>query len=284
MMNDFKGIIHKEVVNFLNESARIITEKWSYSNTIDDYTEYIYDIVEKTIGNAEYHSLSNDIKLYVNEVNVEIYGIKMPFYYLCYNCRNEEACQNAHEHLDSKNGYNEKENYLIITIYLVNGDIIEDFSNTNIKHELEHILQISKGKQNNEKYKSLVSDAYFMATNVLYNKDKHSQEDYVIAKLFYYSDPHEQDAFMNEYYDSLKRNFHFIMTKNSETHLRLKEYNQLIDFFNRNLTNKNLMLALNKYRIFGYTKHNFKIMIDKGVKRFQKKMNNIEKHFKNNKI
>ena len=51
-MNDFKSIIHKEVVNFLNESARIITEKWSYSNTIDDYTEYIYDIVEKTIGNG----------------------------------------------------------------------------------------------------------------------------------------------------------------------------------------------------------------------------------------
>ena len=123
-MNDFKDIIHKEVVNFLNQSARIITEKWSYSNTIDDYTEYIYDIVEKTIGNAEYHSLSNDIKLYVNEVNVEIYGIKMPFYYLCYNCRNEEACQNAHEYLDSKNGYNEQQNYLIITIYLVNGDII----------------------------------------------------------------------------------------------------------------------------------------------------------------
>ena len=63
---------------------------------------YIYDIVEKTIDNAEYHSLSNDIKLYVNEVNVEIYGLKMPFYYLCYNCRNEETCQNTHEYLDSK--------------------------------------------------------------------------------------------------------------------------------------------------------------------------------------
>ena len=107
MMNEFKDIIHKEVITFLNESARIITEKWSYSESIDEYTEYIYNTVEKTIGNAEYHSLSNDIKLYANEVNVEIYGIKMPFYYLCYNCRNEEACQNAHEHLDSKNGYNE---------------------------------------------------------------------------------------------------------------------------------------------------------------------------------
>ena len=167
---------------------------------------------------------------------------------------------------------------------MVNGDIIEDFSNTNIKHELEHILQISKGKQNNEKYKSLVSDAYFMATNVLYNRDKHSHADYVIAKLIYYSDPHEQDAFMNEYYDSLKRNFHYLITKSSETHLRLKEYNELINYFNENITNSNLLSSLNKYRIFGYTKHNFKIMIDKGVKRFQKKMNNIEKHFKNNKI
>ena len=45
-----------------------------------------------------------------------------------------------------------------------------------------------------------------------------------------------------------------------------------------------MLSALNKYRIFGYTKHNFKIMIDKGITRFQKKMNNIEKHFKNNKI
>ena len=42
MMNVFKDIIHKEVINFLNETARIITEKWSYSNTIDDHTEYIY--------------------------------------------------------------------------------------------------------------------------------------------------------------------------------------------------------------------------------------------------
>ena len=39
---------------------------------------------------------------------------------------------------------------------------------------------------------------------------------------------------------------------------------------------KKKILGLNGYNI-----KNFQIMIDKGLHRFEKKMNNIEKHFKN---
>ena len=48
-----------------------------------------------------------------------------------------------------------------------------------------------------------------------------------------------------------------------------------------NINNQTLLQALSQYKIYGYNVKNFQIMIDKGLHRFQKKMNNIEKHFKN---
>lgn len=41
-----------------------------------------------------------------------------------------------------------------------------------------------------------------------------------------------------------------------------------------------LLTAVIKYKLYGYTISNINLMCQKGVKRYKKKMNNIEKHFK----
>lgn len=284
-MIDLKEIIRKELITFLNESANTITEKWSISDNIENNMDIVYDTISKDLGKASHINITDDIIAYYNEVELTIFdNKKVTLYYVCYNCRTDESCCMAYNHLEKQNGYEENENYLILTIYLVNGEIIENYSNANIKHELEHILQSIKGKENNPRYKELMNSAYHYASKVikskLDNEDVYTNDDYILARLIYYSNSHEQDAFINEYHNELKRNVLLMRMKNSNTHRILKEYKEDIKYFKNSLNDKNLLYALNRYRIFGYTKKNFQIMLDKQVKRFEKKMNNVEKHFK----
>lgn len=275
-MANIKEIIKQELISFLNESANIITEKWSISDDIETNMNNVYNTISKDLGKASHLNITNDIIAYYNETELTVFNDKkITLYYVCYNCRDEESCRIAYNCLEKQNGYEEKENYLILTIYLVNGEIIENYSNLNIKHELEHILQTIKGKENNPRYKELMNSAYHYASQVIQgrheNKNQYTNEDYILAKLMYYSNPHEQDVFVNEYYDELKRNILLMRMKNSNTHRILKEYKEDAEYFKNNLNNKNLLYALNRYRIFGYTKKNFQIMLDKQIKRFEKK-------------
>ena len=161
------------------------------------------------------------------------------------------------------------------------GQLIEEPSNKNLSYELEHILQISQGIKNNPRYDQLVNSAYNMASSVIADSENKNKFDVIIAWLIYYSNKHEQDAFMNEYYQDLRNMKSLMNDKNSETHLRYNDYLKKVAIFKNNINNQTLLQALSQYKIYGYNVKNFQIMIDKGLHRFQKKMNNIEKHFKN---
>lgn len=275
---------------FLNESANYVNEAWSVSDSIEENMEIVYNAIGNDIGNARRTQINSNIQAFDNIVEITVFGSKrMPLHYVCYNCDSELTLKTFYNDLYARNGFNEEEDYLEITIYLVNGDIIEDYSNPNIKHELEHILQSIKGKENNPNYKELMDSAYHFASKILgstYDGDddnKYSENDIVVAKLIYYSNSHEQDAFMNEYHDELKRNVIRLYRKDTTIHSILNEYIECIDYFNSHLNDRNFLNAVNKYRLFGYTIKNFQIMLDKQLHRFKKKMNNVEKHFKNNK-
>ena len=286
-MEDIKNIIQKGLFNAIkdkiNEREKLITEMWSYSDQMDNTMDYVYDILSKNIHNGEMYKLDYGIGLRRGIIkNLTLFGIDdITFEYYIYECRDNETCRYIINNAFSENDYSENEKHLVVTFYTVMGQLIEEPSNKNLSHELEHILQISQGIKNNPRYNQLVNSAYNMASSVIADSDNKNKFDVIIAWLIYYSNKHEQDAFMNEYYQDLRNMKSLINDKNSETHLRYNDYLKKVAIFKNNINNQTLLQALSQYKIYGYNIKNFQIMIDKGLHRFQKKMNNIEKHFKN---
>jgi hypothetical protein len=278
---DLKEIIKKEIDTFINESATLMTERWSISDTVENAMQDIYNAIALDLRNVSPREITKTIYAYVNDIIINVFNKSINLYYVCYNCSDEKSCNIVYRDGAKYNNFDEKNNHLTLTIYLVNGEVIEDYSNVNIIHELEHIYQIIQGRKNNPHYNKLMNSAYEYASNVIDNKDKYTLDDYIVAKLIYYSNSHEQDAFMHEYYDDLKRNPALIHLKNSYTHKVFEQYMKDIEYFRSHMNDRALSLALNNYRLYGYTKNNFNIMLEKQSKRFEKKMRNVEKHFIN---
>ena len=284
---DVQNIIKETLFNVLrdkiNERENLVTEMWSYSDQMDKTIDYIYDILYQNISNSEMHKLDFGVGLkhgiIENLTLFEIDGITFEYY--IYECCDNTTCRYIINNAFYENNYSENEKYLVVTFYTVMGRLIEEPSNKNLSHELEHILQISQGTRNNPRYSQLIDSAYIMASNIIADSENRNKFDIIIAWLIYYSNRHEQDAFMNEYYQDLRNMKSLIDNKNSETHLRYNDYLKKAEIFKNNINTPELLQSLSQYKIYGYNIKNFQIMIDKGLHRFEKKMNNIEKHFKN---
>lgn len=281
-----RNVINEVFKNYLNESSSLITERWSYSDEMDAALDLVYDkILEYNKGgNSEYHKIDYGVGLYkgiCKDLSIfGIGGITLVFY--MYECLDDKTCEYIIRNGYSENNYDEVDKVLSVTVYTVLGNLIENISNKNVSHELEHILQVSKGRQNCINYRSLTGGAYELASDVIREIGNNNKDfDSVIAWLIYYSNPHEQDAFMNEYYQDLSTMSQFINDKNSETHIRYNDYSNKIDIFKRNIDNSELIKSVGYYKRYGYNIRNMGLMIDKGLKRFGKKMRNIEKHFTN---
>lgn len=90
----------------------------------------------------------------------------------------------------------------------------------------------------------------------------------------------EQDAFMNEYYVELFNSPHpALVQNNTETHRRYADYLKKYRIAKENSHNDDFIREINHYIPYGYNVKIFGIMIDKGIKRFAKKMKNIEKNY-----
>lgn len=72
-----------------------------------------------------------------------------------------------------------------------------------------------------------------------------------------------------------------MITKKSYTHVILNNYIYYANYFLENINNKNVLNAIKLYRIYGFNASNMKMMCTKQLNRFKRKMNNVEKNFKN---
>ena len=266
----------------IKEREQLLTEMWSYSDNMDDMMDYVYGQLSKHLYKAKLNKIDYGIGLHSGTIdNLTIFGIEgITFEYYVYECMNDNICRYVIENAYNENNYSEEDKHLVVTFFTVLGQLIEEPSNKNLSHELEHILQISMGMKNNPKYSQLTGDAYKKASRVIHEMGNDNSFDCLIAWLIYYSEQHEQDAFMNEYYQDLRNMKQFIRDENSETHIRYMDYKNKCEIFKNNINNKNMLNALSEYKLYGYNVNNFTIMIDKGLHRFKKKMNNVEKHFK----
>lgn len=280
---NLKNVIYEVFREHLDECKTLITERWSYSDDMDDAIGHVYDVVTSCIrdGNVKLNKIGDGVGLYSGSDKISLFGIDdITLNFYVYECPDDEVCRYMIANAFSENNYDEDEKVLTVTVFTVLGSLVEEISNKNVSHELEHILQVSKGHRGNVRYNSLVDNAYRAASEVINSKGNNNNDfDVIVAWLIYYSNPHEQDAFMNEYYQDLRSMRQLIQDRNSETHIRYYDYCKKYGIVRKYQSNQDFLNILQKYRIYGYTLHNFNIMIDKGLKRFLKKMKNIEKHF-----
>jgi hypothetical protein len=276
-IDDIVKKVRKNINKTIVENRQFLNEKWSYSSDVEEESDKIIGAIQQQFLNGESTKITNDIIIYIGEINgYLIFDNSITIHYYVYNCYNINAINflyNGGGYYQS--GYSETDKTLILTLYAINNDLQKGLTKKELVHEVEHIMQSFYGKINTEKYTKLVSDIYATANNVLQEPYNHSKIDSIIAKSIYYSNSHEQDAFMQEYYQELKNNRFLQITQNGETHAILKEYLSCYNF----IVNKCSDNDLKDYKYYGITKNNLTKYISRQVQRFEKKMKNIEKHF-----
>ena len=282
-MDKLKKIIITELHNIIKNNTKLITEKWSISDDADFYTDKVLDDIFNDLKNSSNEFIDKGINALVGSINnYTILNKTITINYVIYNCLDDYVCDFLYNEAEKQNGFEEKENTLYITLYMVNYKWRKDYCERNLVHEIEHIVQINYGFDNNVNYKNLTDKAYEHASDVLNHENGYNKADKLIAKLFYYSNSHEQDAFMQEYAKDIKRNITILKTKKSETHSILSLYSDICSYFLSHKNDSSIKNAIQQYRIFGYNMNNFELMATKQLNRFKRKMNNIEKNFKTN--
>jgi hypothetical protein len=260
---------------------RFLFEKWSHCDEIDGAVERVYKRIGEIAPDAKEETvMENRIFLRRGEFDENFFGKKMHVFFFMFIARNEEDIDVMVDKYAGVNGIEPDEKTMYITIYTLNGTLLEPVSNKNVSHEIKHVYQMAKVGSGNVNYTNLADMAYERSSNVLNEPNQHSESELNVAWLYYYSNPYEQDAFVEEYYKDLCHLRQFMENKNSETHQRLAMYRWLIDWYFDNRDNPEVSIAVSQYRIHGMPKRNFETMIRNGYKRFEKKIRNIEKHFK----
>lgn len=131
--------------------------------------DYVYTKLSNDLPNSKTHKIDSGVWMKTNTINdLSIFGVNnIKFEYYVYVCENDEICGYVINNCYSMNNFNEMNNELAITFYTVNYQIVEEPSNKNLSHKLEHILQISQGrKNNNTNYSSLMDGAYNLASQI----------------------------------------------------------------------------------------------------------------------
>lgn len=275
--NDIVREVRKHINKSISENRAILNEQWSHSDEVEKECDALFDFLQSCFYKYDCERITRDVVLFIGEIErYEMFNsmIGINFYVYNTNCvENVNYLYNGGAYY--LNGYDEKSRTLTITLYAINNILQQELTKKTLVHELEQIMQISYSIKNNVSYKKLTSNIYNIASNVIRNQENYSQADCIMAYLIYYSNPHEQDAFIQEYYQELSSNRFAQVLHNSETHNILNTYQEYYNWFLNNQTKVNL----NIYKLYGVTFNNLSKYVGKQLGRFKRKMRNIEKNF-----
>ena len=269
--------VRKRINKSIVENRTILDEQWSHSDEVEKECDALFEYLQYNFYKCDCERLTRNVVLFIGEVeNYKMFNSTIKINFYVYNTNSMEMVDYLYNGGGYYvNGYEEKINTLTITLYAINNILQQQIAKETLVHELEHIMQISYSLKNNINYKKLTSDIYDVASNVIRNQENYSQADCIIAYLIYYSNSHEQDAFMQSYYQELKSNRFAQVTRNSETHNILYTYQ---DYYKWLLNNQN-NVNLNLYKLYGVTYNNLSKYVGRQIGRFERKMKNIEKSF-----
>ena len=181
-----------------------IVEWKSINDNVKTLSEYIgkciyNDSLNKSVylGNfRKYPFINGTVNVNLNDIfnqPLEIFGIdSITVNYILYlvDSYNEYYAVN---NFNSSSDYDKQE--MTIVCCLINGEIHPEYI-SDIYHEVEHMFQYGMGM---EKRKEL----YDNVINIINNSDNELER--TVCRLIYYTFPHEQDAFVNQFYGFLNK-------------------------------------------------------------------------------
>lgn len=262
----------------LQERAELITEKWSISEDVIDASDKLLHDIKKQLINFTFQNCANGIDLGQGLIkNYNLFKENISIQVYVYNCSSVELAKFAYDKLANLNGFIAERNELNLTLYLVNWDYVNGLNNS-VSHEIEHLYQMHLGKTKNVNYTELMNQMYHQAVEIMSHSNHYSQEVLHIAQLIYYGNPHEQDAFIQEFAREVYKNPFATNNKSSEIYLILNNYKRYIDTYIQNKNTIQYKNALKIFRASGVTERNFDVMINKALRRLERKIKNVEKN------
>lgn len=269
--------VRKQINNSIVKNRAILDEQWSHSDEVERECDTLFEHLQSCFYKYECERITRNVVLFIGEIEeYKLFNTSVKINFYVYNTNNIEIVNYLYNGgAYYVNGYEEDKRTLTITLYAINNVLQQELTKKTIVHELEHIMQIAYSLKNNVNYKKLTSDIYDIANNVIRNQESYSQADCIIAYLIYYANSHEQDAFIQEYYQELKSNRFLQVLNNSETHNILNTYQEYYML----LLNNPTKVKLNIYKFYGVTYNNLTKYVGRQLDRFKRKMKNVEKNF-----
>ena len=181
--------------------------------------------------------------------------------YIIYMANNEEEAETFEKMgVTLNSSYDDATNEMEITSYFIKGRPSLDFSES-IIHEITHMYQYNKGMDKRRNLYDLVVD---MAS------DKTNEYRRIVGLALYYTFPHEQDSFIHQFYTHSKDG-------EIETFQPYKALSDLTAIIKNNYkTNKFTQDAIHE---LGYTFKQYFKRLHFGLKRFERKLNNVKRYW-----
>lgn len=260
-------MIIRKIINYdpskINEEKSINSTIYACADFITKTLLEIYPNYEKLITpilNVSYYYGKEELDLSSHLPNLGV--VNFEFYvYLCNN--KKEYNELLKQGIIDNSEVDYKSKYLRIVAVLINGKVPSDLS-ANLFHELTHLFQYEQGMEKRvDLYDKMIS---IINGNVPIEKK-------IIAHCLYYTFKHEQDAFVHQYFATLKdENFKGTFDES----LQFSEYNNFCKV-ERNC-NRIFMHDWDLYdatlRELEYDRHSFKNRIYFAKKRFLRKLKN----------
>ena len=179
--------------------------------------------------------------------------------YVIYLLKNEEELEDMKKLGVSLNSsYDDATNKLEITSYFIKGNPSLDFSES-IMHELTHMYQYNKGM---DKRRSLYDIVVDMAS------DNRNEFRYNVGLALYYTFPHEQDAFVHQFYTN---------GGDIEDFNPYVTFKTLIERIKKNYkTNKFTQRAIHE---LGFSYKAYFKRLHFSLKRFKRKLRNVRRYW-----
>lgn len=253
----------------INESKEHLHEHKSISQDVVDISKHIINfIVSDAVKEKPSYSEKTGLKFKENDITCTLSKFDMEdihIYYLIYFIDNASDIRWLQKHYDLNCSYDEETREMKIITYVVIDTFAEDFEESVI-HETTHMFQYDKGM---EKRKNLYDNCIelYQSSNTL--------ESYV-GLLLYHTFPHEQDAFVHQFYQHL---FDLNLDINDTTDYNAiicnhSRYGELLKFKNiilKNLNNEDVLQAITN---LGFNRITFKKRLLFSFSRFKKKLKN----------
>lgn len=249
----------------------VIKESNSISSIVKNMSEYVFDKIKNDLPTQQLYTCKYTPKRYFkeNEIQVDLSAFDNNFgtitvAYTVYIADNAEDFANLarYEMATLNSGFDNETNTMYITTYMDSNGILEDDVEGSIFHEFTHMYQYAMGLKKRENLYDTVKD--------IIEKPTLGEISYYTAVALYFTFPHEQDAFVHQYYAQYKENRNLSIDEFSY----YRDFVTIINIVKNNKKSKPFIQTVKK---LGYTPKTYFTRLKFGLKRFRKKLSNAQK-------